>query len=581
MPIDFQCQCGKRYRVKDEMAGKPAKCKACGHTMRVPARSDWETEPEDDVLDIPMQEVSSFATSPPPMPTAYDTDDEDLPQPTVGGQGTWASNPARTRIDFGHYLACYPAEWIQLAVLMLVGLGAALAAWHWAPLILAGVGPWLFFENLRKQKSKLVSGDVCAAVVVSAKPYHIAVHTNLSTRHDSRDAILIMPAPLQRMSGGPPKVGQRIATVAHYYGSAQADAWQNFDPLVLACATRSARDVARVTASISESNWRKLETLLARLPDKSDGLYKLWLGTKNQYLGKATQYAMAGVIFLVIGGTIAGVVYKSKKGLPLTQAEARREKQQRAANVPEVKKSAYNSTPAPTPAPTEPPPPSPSATEPPPPEPSAPEVADSTAPPAPEPPPAPSVVNPATPRSVPRSIEEFRAQAAARRAAATQRALPRQQGPAPEPPPPPPPAPVTVPSPKRFAAGDKLEIRDRKGAWNAGRVVQVEGRRYKVHVDGSSDASDEWVGVDRLRPVGGPSPAEAPAAKAPTKPGEFNVGDKIDIHEHRTTWWAGTVLKKQGGRYFVHYDGWSDSWNEWVDADQVRPRSLKERTPGR
>jgi len=34
--IEFTCDCGKRIRVKDELAGKRGKCKQCGATIRVP-----------------------------------------------------------------------------------------------------------------------------------------------------------------------------------------------------------------------------------------------------------------------------------------------------------------------------------------------------------------------------------------------------------------------------------------------------------------------------------------------------------------------------------------------------------------
>ncbi len=36
MTIEFECQCGKRLRVKDEHAGKKVKCPACGEPLVVP-----------------------------------------------------------------------------------------------------------------------------------------------------------------------------------------------------------------------------------------------------------------------------------------------------------------------------------------------------------------------------------------------------------------------------------------------------------------------------------------------------------------------------------------------------------------
>jgi predicted Zn finger-like uncharacterized protein len=40
MPFTVACdQCGQQYRVKEHLAGKEVKCKACGHAFRVPGRS--------------------------------------------------------------------------------------------------------------------------------------------------------------------------------------------------------------------------------------------------------------------------------------------------------------------------------------------------------------------------------------------------------------------------------------------------------------------------------------------------------------------------------------------------------------
>jgi hypothetical protein len=36
MPIEFACQCGKRYRVSDEHAGKRTQCKVCGAVVKIP-----------------------------------------------------------------------------------------------------------------------------------------------------------------------------------------------------------------------------------------------------------------------------------------------------------------------------------------------------------------------------------------------------------------------------------------------------------------------------------------------------------------------------------------------------------------
>ncbi|HEY3392675.1 MAG TPA: MJ0042-type zinc finger domain-containing protein [Lacipirellulaceae bacterium] len=46
MPIEFACpECHRGYRVKDEFAGKTAKCGKCGHRMRIPQTAQSQSAP--------------------------------------------------------------------------------------------------------------------------------------------------------------------------------------------------------------------------------------------------------------------------------------------------------------------------------------------------------------------------------------------------------------------------------------------------------------------------------------------------------------------------------------------------------
>jgi hypothetical protein len=52
--IEFACSCGKRYVVKDEMAGKTGTCKQCGEPIRVPAKAAGEKTAQQGKPDGPM-----------------------------------------------------------------------------------------------------------------------------------------------------------------------------------------------------------------------------------------------------------------------------------------------------------------------------------------------------------------------------------------------------------------------------------------------------------------------------------------------------------------------------------------------
>ena len=47
------------------------------------------------------------------------------------------------------------------------------------------------------------------------------------------------------------------------------------------------------------------------------------------------------------------------------------------------------------------------------------------------------------------------------------------------------------------------------------------------------------------------------------------VNDKVEI-EYSGSWYTGKILKVEGDRYFVTYEGWSDSWDEWVPLSRLR-----------
>ena len=67
--------------------------------------------------------------------------------------------------------------------------------------------------------------------------------------------------------------------------------------------------------------------------------------------------------------------------------------------------------------------------------------------------------------------------------------------------------------------------------------------------------------VEKLRPI----------AAAPVDVGGTS---KVEVNDHGV-WRASTVLKRDGDRAFIHYDGWNDHWDEWVGPDRMRPVGAK------
>ncbi|MBS1927557.1 MAG: hypothetical protein IT254_07270 [Chitinophagaceae bacterium] len=50
-----------------------------------------------------------------------------------------------------------------------------------------------------------------------------------------------------------------------------------------------------------------------------------------------------------------------------------------------------------------------------------------------------------------------------------------------------------------------------------------------------------------------------------------DVKDKVKV-EHNGSWYDAHILKvnPEKGEYYIKYDDWSDSWNEWVTKDRLK-----------
>ncbi len=67
MPILLSCGCGKKLRVKDELAGKRVKCPDCAKVLLVPAAE--LPEPDEEILEVaaPARQAAPSRKGPPPL----------------------------------------------------------------------------------------------------------------------------------------------------------------------------------------------------------------------------------------------------------------------------------------------------------------------------------------------------------------------------------------------------------------------------------------------------------------------------------------------------------------------------------
>lgn len=65
-----------------------------------------------------------------------------------------------------------------------------------------------------------------------------------------------------------------------------------------------------------------------------------------------------------------------------------------------------------------------------------------------------------------------------------------------------------------------------------------------------------------------PGRASAPSPEREAR-GEYRAGDPVEI-EWKGGWYRGHVLEAEAERFKVGYDGYSDTWDEWVGAERLR-----------
>ena len=107
--------------------------------------------------------------------------------------------------------------------------------------------------------------------------------------------------------------------------------------------------------------------------------------------------------------------------------------------------------------------------------------------------------------------------------------------------------------------GDKIDAVDFNGNWVTATVLKIDGNRRFVQYEGKSDYWNAWVEPDKYRIPGH-------TAAAPPPP----TGERVEALDFNTNWKPATVLKTDGERRFVHFDGKSDYWDQWETPDRIR-----------
>ena len=111
---------------------------------------------------------------------------------------------------------------------------------------------------------------------------------------------------------------------------------------------------------------------------------------------------------------------------------------------------------------------------------------------------------------------------------------------------------------ERAASRQRVLVEWQGSYWEAEVIDERDGRFLVTYV-GWDSSWDEWVTASRLRGRAIPG-------------GPRSVGDRVLV-EWGGSWWEAVVTRADGNRYFIHYEGWAASWDEWVSAARIRGRA--------
>eukprot|EP01062_Namystynia_karyoxenos_P037916 TRINITY_DN27587_c0_g1_i10.p1 TRINITY_DN27587_c0_g1~~TRINITY_DN27587_c0_g1_i10.p1 ORF type:complete len:682 (+),score=116.76 TRINITY_DN27587_c0_g1_i10:77-2047(+) len=139
-----------------------------------------------------------------------------------------------------------------------------------------------------------------------------------------------------------------------------------------------------------------------------------------------------------------------------------------------------------------------------------------------------------------------------------------------------------------YAVGNAVYVLSKRGNKRLCRVVGVDtiGKRLQVHFEGFAAQYDEWIDFGSNRLLGkadgspaaaapAPVPAPVPAVAAPAAPGVApppvpRIGQEITVVSLKGVKRKCTVVDVEGGRIKVHYIGFRDKYDEWVELSSPR-----------
>ncbi|HIK11986.1 MAG TPA: hypothetical protein IGS52_17280 [Oscillatoriaceae cyanobacterium M33_DOE_052] len=112
-----------------------------------------------------------------------------------------------------------------------------------------------------------------------------------------------------------------------------------------------------------------------------------------------------------------------------------------------------------------------------------------------------------------------------------------------------------------YAVGQTVEVWDGEDEdWYQATIQKVKAKEYYVHYVGYGSSDDEWVDEDDVRS----------RDLATTDDNGYAVGQKVKVWDDDEEEWYSAIIKEiRRNQYYIHYIGYDESDDEWVDNDDI------------
>ncbi|OUL27452.1 hypothetical protein BV372_25900 [Nostoc sp. T09] len=114
----------------------------------------------------------------------------------------------------------------------------------------------------------------------------------------------------------------------------------------------------------------------------------------------------------------------------------------------------------------------------------------------------------------------------------------------------------------QYAVSKTVEVWDGdEEDWYQATIEKVQEDQFFVYYLGYGSTYDEWVGEDEIRI----------REHGASDDNGFAVSQKVKVwDEDNEDWYSASIEKIQGQQYYVHYLDYDSSYDEWVDAEEIR-----------